>query len=255
MYAEERQGAIARLITERGRVSVNDLAEEFTVTTETVRRDLTALSRTGIVRRVHGGAVPVRSVLASETGVAERDSRRGAEKDRIARAVLEFLPPRGGSVVFDAGTTTGRIAALLPHDTHLTAVTNSLPTGLRLSSLPGINLHMLGGQVRTITQAVIGAEAVTTLSTLRCDVAFIGTNGVSLDHGLSTPDAQEAEVKRAMVSSARLVVVAADSTKIDAESLHRFASLDAVDVLVTDTDINAGAADQLRALGVEVVTA
>lgn len=255
MYAEERQGAIARLIVERGRVSVNDLAEAFTVTTETVRRDLTALSRAGVVRRVHGGAVPARTVLSTETGVAERDNRRGSEKDRIARAALEFLPPRGGSAIFDAGTTTGRIAALLPHDTTLDAVTNSLPIALRLCALPHVGVQMLGGTVRTITQAVIGVDAVCTLGSLRCDVAFIGANGVSLDHGLSTPDRHEAEVKRAMVDAARLVVAVADSTKIDAESLHSFASLDAVDVVVTDSDISNETEKQLRLRGVEVVVA
>src|SRR5689334_17006913 len=110
MYAEERQNAIASLVAKTGRVAVNDLADDFNVTTETVRRDLAALSRSGIVRRVHGGAVPARTLVSLEVDVAERTSRQASEKDRIAKTALKFMPAAGGSVIFDAGTTTGRMA-------------------------------------------------------------------------------------------------------------------------------------------------
>lgn len=123
MYAEERQQAIATLVGQRGRVSVTDLSEQYGVTTETVRRDLAALDRMGLIRRVHGGAVPAAALTAIELGTGEREHSHAAEKDRIAKAALEFLPPTGGSVLFDAGTTTARVAALLPTDRELVAVT------------------------------------------------------------------------------------------------------------------------------------
>ncbi|WP_307846408.1 DeoR/GlpR family DNA-binding transcription regulator, partial [Rhodococcus sp. CX] len=127
MYAEERQQAIGELIERRGRMSVAELAGRYGVTTETVRRDLAMLERLGHVRRVHGGAIPAASLTVTEPGLAERDQTRAGFKDRIAAAATRFLPESGGSVVIDAGTTTGRLVAALPTDVDLTVVTNSVP--------------------------------------------------------------------------------------------------------------------------------
>ncbi|CAM3602639.1 DeoR/GlpR family DNA-binding transcription regulator [Smaragdicoccus niigatensis] len=255
MYAEERQQAIAALVTRDGRVSVNDLADDFNVTTETVRRDLAALSRSGLVRRVHGGAVPARTLISFEVDEAERSAQQSAEKDRIAKAALAFLPKSGGSVLFDAGTTTGRMASLMPNDVPLTAATHSLPIAATLLSLPTISLQLIGGQVRSLTQAAVGADAVAAISALKVDVAFVGTNGISIEHGLSTPDAAEAAVKQAIVRAAKTVVVVADSSKVNTETLRSFASFDEADVLVTDSGISKEALRQYRAQGLEVVVA
>lgn len=255
MYAEERQQAIADLVTQRGRLSVAELADRFTVTTETVRRDLSLLERAGVVRRVHGGAVPSKSLAVLELAVNERDVSHSEQKDRVASAALAFLPSSGGSMLLDAGTTTARLAALLPHDHSFTVFTNAVPIAGRLASHGNVELHLLPGRVRRTTQAAVGEETVAALSSLRTDVAFIGTNGISVTHGLSTPDQSEAATKRAMLASARQVVVLADSSKIGAESTVRFADLDQVDVLVTDSGISAADRDALTALDVEVVVA
>ena len=126
MYAEERQQAIARLVTQRGRVSVNQLAREYDVTTETVRRDLSTLERLGLVRRVHGGVVPPGSLSLIESGIRERDRStpsQGAHRPRR----LDRLPPAGGTILLDAGSTTMRLATLLPR----TASSRSSPTRCR----------------------------------------------------------------------------------------------------------------------------
>ncbi|AMY18867.1 DeoR/GlpR family DNA-binding transcription regulator [Rhodococcus kroppenstedtii] len=255
MYAEERQNAIAGLIGQRGRVSVADLADTFGVTTETVRRDLAALDRMGVVRRVHGGAVPVTTIATVEKGLAEREHTRTQEKDRIAAAAVRFLPDAGGSVALDAGTTTGRLAALVPVDVELTVVTNSLPIAQRLATVPSLSLHLAGGRVRGVTQATVGEDAVRTFTTLRVDVAFLGTNALSVAHGLSTPDTEEAAVKRAMAAAADRVVVVADSAKIGLEYFMSFAALDGVDVLVTDDGITDADCTRLQQHGLEVVVA
>lgn len=255
MYAEERQQAMAMLIGQRGRMSVADLAEQYSVTTETVRRDLAVLDRMGLIRRVHGGAVPATALTAIELGTVEREHTQTAEKERIAKAALEFLPPTGGSVLFDAGTTTARIAALLPADRALFAVTNSIPVAARLGANTGIHLHLLGGRVRGVTQAAVGAEALRLLADLRVDVAFIGTNALTTAHGLSTPDFDEAAVKRAMVASAHRVVVVADSTKVGREDFVRFASIDDIDVLVTDSGVPPSVRNELLDCGIEVIEA
>lgn len=255
MYAEERQQAIAAAVVDRGRLSVAEIATTYDVTTETVRRDLTLLERAGVVRRVHGGVVPAESLSMIEAAVADRDGTRTEEKERIAEAALALLPDAHGTLLLDAGTTTVRVAARLPRDLPLTVITHSVPVAARVANLPHVDLRLLPGRVRSTTQAAVGTETVAALGALRADVAMLGSNGVSLDHGLSTPDPDEAAAKRAMVLSARIVVAVVDSTKLGVETTHRFAELREVDVLVTDSGIDPDDRRNLEQHGVEVRTA
>ncbi len=181
MYAEERQQAMARSITQDGRLSVAQLAESFDVTTETVRRDLSSLERIGLVRRVHGGAVPASSLSVIESGIGERDQANTAAKDAIAEAALQQLPPPGSVVILDAGSTTARLAAILPRDHRLTVVTHAVPVAARLAGLPHIELHLLPGRVRPTTHAAVGPDTVAALQDLRADLAFLATNGISAE--------------------------------------------------------------------------
>lgn len=255
MYPEERQQAIAAQVMAHGRASVTELAVAYDVTTETVRRDLAVLDRAGVLRRVHGGAVPVRALHLVESSVDERQSTRSAHKQAIARAAAEFIPQSGATVLFDAGTTTAQLAALVPADRDLLAVTNSVPIAARLATLGSVALQLLGGRVRGLTQATVGEQAVNTLESLRVDIAFIGANGISVRHGLSTPDPDEAAVKRAMVGCANFVVVVADSSKVGREEFVSFAPIDRVDVLVTDSEISDEDKAVLADSGVEVIAA
>lgn len=255
MYAEERQRAIADLVTHRGRLSVNELAQEYAVTTETVRRDLSVLERAGIVRRVHGGAVPSASLGVLEIAVGDRDRAHSEEKDRIAKAALALLPTSEGSVLLDAGTTTARLATVIPRDLKLTVFTNAVPVAARLAGLTNVRLHLLPGRVRRTTQAAVGEDTVAALQRLRVDVAFVGTNGLTLEFGLSTPDPSEAAAKRAMVASAQRVVVLADSSKIGREHTVRFAAIADVDVVVTDGGISDRDAEAFERNDIEVVVA
>ncbi len=254
MYAEERQQAIAELVANDGRMSVSQLAERYAVTTETVRRDLSTLERAGLVRRVHGGVVPAGALRALETALTDRDLTNAAEKDRIAAAALRFVP-EGGWVLIDAGTTTARLAALIPPEQRVSVVTHAVPIAARLAAHSRAQLRLLPGRVRSTTQAAVGEETVDAVRRLRTDVAFVGTNGISVGHGLSTPDHSEAAVKRAIVQSARRVVVLADADKLGEELLVRFAELGEVQVLVTDARATADQRRPLEQAGIEVVTA
>lgn len=255
MYAEERQQAIATEVMTKGRASVAELAQAYDVTTETVRRDLAVLDKAGLVRRVHGGAVPARALHLVEPGVGERETTRADYKDAIAVAAADFFPLSGASVLLDAGTTTARIAAHIPTDRELLVVTNSVPIAARLAGMPSVNLQLLGGRVRGLTQAAVGEQVLRVLDSLRVDIAFIGANAISLRHGLSTPDTDEAAVKRAMIKAANYVVVTADSTKIGKEDLVSFAPISRVDVLITDAEILQSDRERLTAHGIEVVIA
>lgn len=185
MYAPERQQEILRLARDGGRVDVLSLAEEFQVTAETIRRDLKALDRAGLVRRVHGGAIPA-GRLDFEPDLAERESTAADEKERIAKAALAELPAEG-TVILDAGTTVARLAATIPLESSLTVVTHSLPIAARLADHPGIQLHLVGGRVRHRTRAAVDAWALRAYGEIRADVLFVAANGFSAGHGLTTP--------------------------------------------------------------------
>lgn len=267
MFAEERQQLIVGLISASGRASVTDLAERFSITTETVRRDLAALESAGSVRRVHGGAVSPDRFSTTEESILERTVQRKPEKTRIAEAALTLIPQgRAGSILIDAGSTTEALAELLASrtagtpasqgpDAELVVITHSLPIASKLSGEPGIALHLLGGKVRGITQAAVGQSTVEAARRLRPDIAFIGTNGIHAAFGLSTPDPEEAAVKAAFVQSARRIVVLADASKLDAETLVQFAPLKDLDTLITDTKPSQALSDALAEAGVEVVVA
>ncbi|MFE7520591.1 DeoR/GlpR family DNA-binding transcription regulator [Streptomyces halstedii] len=253
MYAPERQQEILRLAHDSGRVDVLSLAEEFQVTAETIRRDLKALDRAGLLRRVHGGAIPA-GRLGFEPDLAERDVVAADEKDRIAAAALSELPAEG-NVIIDAGTTTARLAAAVPLGSVLTVVTHALPVAARLADHPGISLHLVGGRVRHRTRAAVDAWALSAYSQINADVVFLATNGFSPQGGLTTPDLAEAAVKRAVISAARRVVLLADSAKFGQEHFARFGDLDGIDLLITDTGLSPENALSIESRGTEVVRA
>lgn len=260
MYATERQQLIEQLIASDGRVSVVDLADRFSVTTETVRRDLGILESNGLVRRVHGGAVARARVSTAEASMAERVGLRSAAKQAIARLAASMLDSSfSGSVYIDAGTTTAAVAHLLTQAPRvagsLEVVTHSMTVAQALAGCEHVGLTAIGGRVRGLTAAAVGSSTVEAISRLRPDVAFVGTNGLSADFGLSTPDPDEAAVKRAIVASARRVVVLADAEKFDAELLVSFAPLSAVDVVIADTAPGGGLAVALEEADVEVQVA
>ncbi|MFA9430676.1 DeoR/GlpR family DNA-binding transcription regulator [Egicoccus sp. AB-alg2] len=253
MYAEERRQVIVDRARRDGRVEVARLAADFAVTTETVRRDLTELEAAGLLRRVHGGAIPVER-LRHEAAVVERAARMAAEKARIAKAALAHVP-HDATLLLDAGTTTQALAAALPDDRDLTVVTNSLPIATELAPRPRIRLHLLGGRVRERTLATVDDWTLRTLRDLTPDVAFVATNGLSVAGGLTTPDPSEAGVKRAMVEAGRRVVLLADHSKLEQDHFVRFADVADVDVLITDAQADPAHCEALEAAGLEVVRA
>ena len=227
------------------------LARDLSVTPETVRRDLTALERRGVLRRVHGGAIPVER-LGIEPGVADRETRAASEKERIARAALDELPD-GGSIILDAGTTTVRLAELLPVDRELTVVTHSIPVAAILITRPNVSLHLLGGIVRPRTLAAVGEWTRAQVAEVFADVAFMGTNGISVERGLTTPDVAEASVKKALIAASRRVVVLADHSKFGREDFARVGPLSDIDTVITDDGLDRELAEDFENAGLRMV--
>lgn len=251
MYAIERHQAILNRARGEGRVEVKRLADDLDVTPETVRRDLTALERRGLLRRVHGGAIPVER-LGEERALADREERLAGEKERIAKVALAELPD-GGSIIIDAGTTTAHFARVLPMDRELMVVTHSLPIANLLVSWPNVTLYLLGGVVRPRTLAAVGDWTRHNLADVFVDAAFIGTNGITAARGLTTPDLSEAAVKRELIASARRTVVLADHTKFGREDFAHFCDLEAIDTVISDIGLADEMAEEIEDAGTTVV--
>lgn len=253
MYAPERQQRILEIARAQGRVEVLALSVDLGVTTETVRRDLTALERRGAVRRVHGGALPVER-LEVEPALATRTSQNSAAKRRIASRALDELPAEG-TILLDGGSTTRALAEIVPDRAGLTIVTNSIDAATILQGHAHTDLYVLGGRVRGRTGACVGDWLTSALADVTVDVALIGTNGFSPTRGMTTPDQAEALAKRAMVRASRRAIVLADATKAGDDHFHRFADTTSVDLLITDEAIDDEFASELGAEGMAVVRA
>ena len=253
MYAPERHRAILDAARTAGRVEVRSLAHQLDVTPETIRRDLTTLEQRGLLLRAHGGAIPIeRSAL--ETTVQQRENEHIGEKNKIAKLALAELTANM-SILLDSGTTTHRLASLLPTDLNLTVVTNSITIAGLLAGKTGINLHMLGGHIRENTLAAVGPWAWDALESISVDIAFIGANGITLERGVTTPDVDEARVKSAFVEKGRRVVVLADRSKFGREDFSLICPITAVDAFITDTETDPETVKAIEEMGVEVVLA
>lgn len=261
LSAPERQAEIAQSTKTTGHVSVSQLATHFGVTPETIRRDLKLLEQQGRLVRVHGGAVTVNPVYGIETEYTSNALVNIDSKRSIAEAAWNRIrqEPSLSSLTIDSGTTAVEFAKVLSNNNKLygsqclTIITTSLPVATVTTDCGVSGVHLVGGRIRPITRAIVGDHTVLEFERLRTDFAIMGTNGMSLDHGCSTPDPAEAAVKSAMVRSARKVMVLCDSSKFKKDFLVTFASLDVVDIVVTDANVDSSVIDALVNKGIEVV--
>lgn len=246
--AAQRQTAILKRVQALGGVRVRELVRELGVSDMTVRRDLEALAKRGLVEKVHGGATAVRSLATNEPGFEAKSTQNEQEKDAIARRAAAFVSP-GSAIALSAGTTTWRMAQHLLEIPDLTVVTNSIPVAdiLYRSGTALRQTVILTGGVRTPSDALVGPFAVAAIRSQNFDQLFLGVHGMSADRGLTTPNFMEAEVNRALVDAARSVIVLADHTKWETIGLSTVCSLEEADVLITDDGLELGARALIRA--------
>jgi DeoR/GlpR family transcriptional regulator of sugar metabolism len=247
LLAEQRRALILDEVRRRGGVRVNELTRKLGVSDMTVRRDLDALARQGMLEKVHGGAVPVVEASTHEPGFEAKSGLELTAKEDIARAAAELVTP-GTAIALSGGTTTYALAHHLLDVPDLTVVTNSVRVAdvfhaaQRTSGQrQGAATVVLTGGVRTPSDSLVGPVADLAIASLHFDVLFLGVHGISLEAGLSTPNLAEAETNRRLVQSARRVVVVADHTKWGTVGLSSFATLDRIDTLVTDAGLPAEA--------------
>ncbi|MGW4204706.1 DeoR/GlpR family DNA-binding transcription regulator [Streptomyces sp. NPDC004726] len=257
LLAEQRRALILDEVRRRGGVRVNELTRRLSVSDMTVRRDLDALARQGVVEKVHGGAVPVVEASAHEPGFEAKSGLELRAKEDIARAAASMVAP-GTAIALAGGTTAYALAQQLTEVADLAVVTNSVRVadvlhnarraadGSTPASRPAGATVVLTGGVRTVSDTLVGPVADTAIRSLHFDVLFIGVHGISVKAGLSTPNLAEAETNRHFVRSARRVVVVADHTKWGTVGLSSFARLAEVDALVTDAGLPAAAREEIE---------
>jgi DeoR family transcriptional regulator, fructose operon transcriptional repressor len=229
----ERQQQIYRVARRQGAVDVSDLAQRFEVSTETIRRDLSELQEQNLLRRVHGGAVPVEHTT-HEPMVDVRSSQNTEEKIAIGRmACAELI--EGATVIIDSGSTGQRFAEVLPVDLGLCITTNSLMIALTLARRGVEDVTMLGGRIMPNTLAAVDAATIEQVRTMRADLLFLGSDGLSFTRGLTTPYPAEHHLKRAMIKAGRRVIALVDQSKFDNDQTYSYAALNEIDLLITDT--------------------
>jgi DeoR family fructose operon transcriptional repressor len=246
----DRQRAIYMLALRQGSVDVADLARRYDVTTETIRRDLSDMQSRQLLRRVHGGAIPLER-MNHEPMVEARDMVNAEEKLRIATKAVAEVPERG-SVIIDSGSTGQRLAEVFPVERDVHVVTNSLITALTLSRRGLRELTVLGGAVRTKRHAMVDDTTRAELQHMVFDAVFMSCDGLSFQHGLTTPYREEHTIKRAMIERARRVVAMVDQSKFGNVQMFSFAPFDEIDVVVTDTRVDPEAVEFLTGHGISV---
>ena len=252
LFSEERRTRILELVHQRKKLTVKELCQILNVSAATVRGDLRDLDREGLLVRTHGGAIEM-SRASFELTSSKRSTVNYTAKQAIAKAAEQFVED-GDTIVLDTGTTTVELSKRLVSLRRLTVVTNDLQIAGILEEVPGVEIVLLGGALRKGYHCTVGPGGLRMTRDLRVDKAFVATNSLSPDAGATTPDLQQAETKKAMISIARKVVLLCDSSKIGMESFARFADLDQIDVLVTEQ-----LGDETRTVfeeqGIEVVVA
>ncbi len=233
MLSEQRQAMILQYLEERRSVTVAELTEFLGISESTARRDITVLDKAGKLVKVFGGAVALEShYLAQEPTVAQKSEENQEEKQRIARYAASLVGPED-FVYLDAGTTTGYMLDFL-EEKDAVFVTNAVAHAQRLAAM-GCRVLLVGGTLKAATEAVVGASAARMLRDYHFTKGFFGTNGVSREAGFTTPDVNEALVKRTALEQCRRAYVLADHTKFQVVSAVTFASLEAALVLTDNS--------------------
>ena len=249
----ERQKQILSLLSQHGRLSVAEIVSQFSISEATARRDLETLSSQGKALRVHGGVIAVEQA-PPELPILERENEQGDEKARIGRAAAALVGNHE-TIFLGSGTTVLEIARNLRDHKNLTVITNSLPVLNILAGNKEITVVSLGGMLRESELSFIGHITEQALSEVRVDKVFMGTRGVSLEHGLTNDYLQETLTDRAILRIGREVLIVADHTKVNRVATVLLAPLKSMQTLLTDSNADKKFVQALKKQGITVIAA
>jgi len=237
MLVVERRKKIVDLVNDRKSVRVSELSEIFSITKETIRRDLEKLEEQGKLIRSHGGAVSIREVDDQEISYQEREVTNVEEKKQIALTAVKQINP-GDKVILDASSTAWYVAKEIP-DFEITVLTNSIKVATELSNKKNIVVISTGGILRPESLSYIGPLAESSLDLYHVDKAFISCKGFHFERGMSESSEQQARVKEKMVNNADKVFIMIDHSKFGIQAFSRFGSIEKVDCIITDDKIDS----------------
>lgn len=241
LIAAERRKRIAELIVSSGSIKVAELAKEFAVSTETIRKDLIYLDKMGIIKKSRGGALSSLEVM--EKPLETRSAENFLLKNAIAQKAVSLI--KKNAVIFiDAGSTALCLAKMLYLKKDLTIITTSLSAANVLVKSKN-KVCMSGGELNNTTMALEGFGATEFLSKIKADIAFLGSSGFKEHRGPVSIDFSDADVKRIMIRNSKLTVVLADSNKSRSTAMVEYALWKDIDCLITDKNIDAEAAKEL----------
>jgi len=251
MLTEERRQAILERLRSDGKVVAADLSSSLAVSPDTVRRDLQELAEAGLLRRVHGGALPP---TVGARPYAVRREQAPAAKAAIARATSRLL--RDGQVILlDSGTTTLEVARHLPPELRATVITNSPPIAVELAEHPSVDVIVLGGVLEKDARALVGAATIEALRAVRADVLVLGICSLQPEIGITVDDLEESYVKRSMIANAAEVVAVSSADKLGSAAPYVVGPLSELTHLVTERSCAPELLAPYRVLGVEIVLA
>jgi DeoR/GlpR family transcriptional regulator of sugar metabolism len=251
----ERRSQIAQMVTEKGQVFVSDLVEMFKVSEVSIRRDLTLLEESRRLKRVHGGAIPIPGNFRTDS-FAEKEKLHNGAKERIGQVAASLIQ-QGNIILLDSGTTTLQIVRNTPASLRVSnminMVTNSIPLAQEVLTWPSPNLTILGGIYLPDYQATVGPQTLNQLQELTADIAFLGTDGLTMEGGATTANVLMAEVDRMMVDHARKTVLITDSSKFGRKGFVPVKGVSAYHTIITDAGAPEAMVKAIREMGVEVL--
>ncbi len=243
------------MLGQNGRVTVEEIALRFGVSSVTARGDLDTLSESGALVRSHGGGI--RPLTAKpEHALRVRQGIHQEEKERIARVALQFIRP-WQTIILCTGSTSAELATQLRANCpeNLTVITYALNVASMLCEVPNLSLVMVGGMLRAVSSAFVGPHAEQMMDSLHADHCFLSTVGLDTEVGLTTLDIMEAQLNRRMIAASAYVTVLADSSKFRHRSLSRVTGFDSIHRLITDSGAPPEDVARLRTRGIEVCLA
>jgi len=247
-----RRDSILELLKENEKVFVSKLAEIFDVSDVTIRIDLNELEQSGLLRRVHGGAIGTKRAYY-EMSLNDRMEINKVEKIKIAKACADLIMD-GDTLLIDSGTTTQYLARELSERSNLTVVTNSLLVAQEFVYNRTVNVILLGGSLDLHYQFTYGNDAISQLTKYRADKTILATDGISVEHGLTTYHHQELDVSRVMIERSNEVIVVADHSKIGREGFSNISGISGIEVLITNKEKkHRNELDALRHNGIDVI--
>jgi len=251
----ERRSQIAQMVIEKGQVYVSDLVEKFKVSEVSIRRDLTLLEKARRLKRVHGGAIPIPGNFRTDS-FEEKEKLHNEAKERIGQFAANLIT-QGNIILLDSGTTTLQIVRTIPSflrvSNMITMVTNSMPLTQEVLTWPSPNLTILGGIYLPDYQATVGPQTLNQLQELTADIAFLGTDGLTLEGGATTANVLMAEVDRMMADQAQKTVLVTDSSKFGRKGFVPVKKVSSYHMIITDVDAPEDMVKAIRDMGVEVV--